>query len=386
VIDAKVMRLDAGPPTSRFVPATPTRLLDTRTGLGATAGRVPPGDAVTLQVTGRGGVPATATAVVLTVTEAEADPGYVTVWPTGGAKPVVSNLNTTRHGQTVAAQVVAPVGTDGRVDLFSSGGGQLVADLAGWYEPTDTAAAGRYIPLTPSRLVDTRTTARPAAGSTTDVAVAGRGGVPASGVAGVIVTVTSVDSSPGFLTVWPKGAARPTASNLNPGLEGQTIADHVTVPLGADGGISVYTSGGGHVLVDVVGWFTDASAPASTSGLFVPLPPNRRLDTRGPIGVATSGRRAASSTTLLSLGGNGGLPPAGVLGVVANVTAVDADPLYVTVWPAGPKPTVSNLNVTVGGDTVADLVTTPVTSVGDLRIATSGATHLLADVAGYYVA
>src|SRR5690606_13337358 len=101
---------------SEFISVVPARLLDTRPGeptidgLASGAGAVQPGGALSLQVTGRGGVPASGVdAVVLNVTVTEpTDAGYVTVWPTGEPRPTASNLNYTA-GQTVPNLVVAKV-------------------------------------------------------------------------------------------------------------------------------------------------------------------------------------------------------------------------------------------------------------------------------------
>ena len=112
------------------------------------------------------------------------------------------------------------------------------------------------------------------------------------------------------------------------------------MPLGPDGGIQLYTQSGTHLVVDVAGWFTDASAPERRSGLFVPVSLNRVMDTRFGL------RPAAGQTVTLSLAGAGGIP-AGVAAVVANVTATKAnDAGYVTVYPNGDAaPLASNLNV-----------------------------------------
>jgi hypothetical protein len=390
VVDAIVRRLDSGPPTSRFVPVTPTRIMDTRTGLGGE--KANGGEFRRLQVAGHGGVPATgASAVVLTMTAVDADPGYVTVWSSVGPQPTASNLNMTRAGQVVAAQVVVPIEPDGLISIFTSSSTHLLVDVAGWYEEADAAAAGRLVPVAPSRVLDTRIgigapPGRRGADTRVDLDLTGRGGVPATGASAVVLTLTGVGSSPGFLTVWPKGAAQPLASNLNVDHENQTMANHVMVPLGLDGDVSIYTSGGGHVLADVVGWITDPSAPSATSGLFVPLSPVRRLDSRGPIG-GSPGRRPAGSVTQLALGGTPGLPTSGVGAVVANVTAVEADPTYLTVWAGGSRqPLASNVNVSIAGDIVPNLVTTPAGPGASLQVFTEGATHLVADVAGWYLA
>ena len=115
------------------MPVSPTRLLDTRSGVGA-GGPVRAGGTVHLQVTGSV-VPAGAAAVVLNVTvTAPSKGGDVVAYRDGVAEPKVSNLNFTA-GQTIANLVVVQVGSDGKVALTNSSTGtiQLIADVSGYY-------------------------------------------------------------------------------------------------------------------------------------------------------------------------------------------------------------------------------------------------------------
>ncbi|MFM7535008.1 MAG: hypothetical protein ACKO91_04340, partial [Acidimicrobiales bacterium] len=84
-------------------------------------------------VAGVGGVPAGARAVVLNVTGVEASgDGFVTVWPCGAVRPKASNLNLVR-GQSAPNLVVAPVGTGGKVCVFTQSGAHLLADVSGYF-------------------------------------------------------------------------------------------------------------------------------------------------------------------------------------------------------------------------------------------------------------
>ena len=127
-----------------FASLAPTRLLDTRIGLGAPQAAVQPGATLRLQVAGRGGVPASgAGAVVLNVTVTQpGQGGYLTVYAGGAARPTASNLNFVA-AQTVPNLVVAPIGGDGTVALFNGSGStvQLIADVAG-YHLAGSAATG----------------------------------------------------------------------------------------------------------------------------------------------------------------------------------------------------------------------------------------------------
>jgi hypothetical protein len=246
-----------------YTPLQPTRLLDTRTGLGAPAGKMGLAVVVNLQVTGRGGVPLTGvSAVVLNVTVTEAEGrSFLAVYPSGDGRPLASNLNF-GAGDTVANLVVVKTGADGKVSLYNSGGSaHVIADVAGWFGDDASSPAGTYNPLTPARVLDTRTgNGAPQApvgpGSTLALRVTGRGGVPAAAVAAVVLNVTVTErDAVSYLTAWPGGTPRPLASNLNV-RPGQTVPNLVIVQVGADGTVGLYNNAGtAHVVADVAGWF-----------------------------------------------------------------------------------------------------------------------------------
>ena len=175
--------------------------------------------------------------------------------------PTASNDDgDTTRGATIANNVIAKIGVDGKVCLFTSESTHLLADVAGHFAPSDTYAA-----LVPGRLVDTRSGgstvdgaeqgAGPSpAGSVTEVQVAGRGGVPAGAVAAVLnVTVTDAQDA-GYVTVFPCGAPQPNASSLN-FVAGSTIPNGVIAKVGDGGKVCVYTSAGTHLIADVAGYF-----------------------------------------------------------------------------------------------------------------------------------
>ncbi|HWI05559.1 MAG TPA: hypothetical protein VNT52_17265, partial [Acidimicrobiales bacterium] len=125
-------------PGSVYYPANPARILDSRTGLGVPGGhqgQLGTASTIDVQVTGQGGVPANATSVVLNVTAADS-PGpdsYLTVYPTGTARPLASNLNFVA-GQTVPNLVIAKIGSGGRVTIYNNlGSTVVVADVQGWF-------------------------------------------------------------------------------------------------------------------------------------------------------------------------------------------------------------------------------------------------------------
>ena len=249
-----------------FTSLTPARILDTRTGVGLPVGKLGSGQTKTLQVTGAGGVPASnVSAVVLNVTVTDTNAvGYLTAYPSDAQRPVASNLNW-NAGATVANLVTVKLssGTSpGRVSLFQSGTGSanVIADVAGYYLGGGVPnQPGMYVPVTPARVLDTRTTSSPVPGLTSTILkILGQGGVPVSGVSSVVVNATVTDTnSPGYLTAFPGTNALPTASNLNWTGPNATVANLVTTLVGNDGTIKLYNGsfGSASVIADTAGYF-----------------------------------------------------------------------------------------------------------------------------------
>lgn len=370
-----------------FVALPPARLLDTR----ETAGTLGAGGQVDLTVLGRAGVPpAGVEAVALNVTGVDAAAaGFVTAWPTGRTRPTASVLNLEPADTRANLVIVAP-GAGGAVSLFSLAGADLVVDVAGYWAATDRAvSAGRFQALAPSRVLDTRlgigtpAGSRPA-GSTVSLPLAGRGGVPSIGASAVAVSLTATETQQdGFVTAYPSGSARPLASNLNLGAAG-TRANLVLVPLGPDGSISLYTHAGGHLVADVVGWFTGPTAAPATAGLFVPLPaPVRHLDSR--TGFGGMARIGSGETRQLRIGGQGWVPP-GASAVATNLTVVESRlPGFVTAWPSGQAwPTASNANMEWPGQ-IVPVATATRLGGGSMSVLASASSHLVVDVAGWFL-
>ena len=98
------------------------------------------------------------------------------------------------------------------------------------------------------------------AGSITELKVNGRGGVAADADAVVLnVTVTDPERA-GYLTVYPCGATRPLASNLNYDSVGQTISNTVIVKVGVGGKVCIFTSGSTHLIADTNGYVPAGSS------------------------------------------------------------------------------------------------------------------------------
>jgi hypothetical protein len=375
---------------SQYVGVSSYRLVDTR----ETGGKVAAGGVLTVPVTNRGPIPATGvTAAVLnvTVTQPEA-PGYTTVWPSGTPMTNTSSVNVDATDQTRAALVTVPVGADGAVKVFSERGSHVIADVVGYFKPARDNQ-GRLFTLTPSRLLDTRTglgqpndaPAKPGDGATVELTVAGRGGVPATGATAAVVNVTMTGTNaPGFVTVYAGDVAQPLASNLNASSAGETIANLAIVPIGAAGTVKLFTERGTELIVDVVGYFA-ADSLVTPKGLFVPVNPQRILDTRIGLG-ASQGSVGPGWSINTTIAGNGGVPATGVLAVAGTVTATESQASgFVTVYPTSDSlPTASTLNTVRAGQTIANSIILGLGTQGQLTLYSETGTHLLADVTGYF--
>jgi hypothetical protein len=375
-----------------FHPVTPYRVLDTRSGPTAVpAGKVPPNGVITVDVTGGpSGVPITGvSAVVLnaTVTDPTAA-SYLTVYPSGSARPLASNLNFAA-GQTVPNLVTVKVGLDGNLKVYNAAGStHVIFDVVGWYG--GATGGSRFNSLAPFRILDTRTSPQgtPArkmgAGGTITVDVTGVSGsmVPAIGVSAVVVNATVTDpTTAGYLTIYPSGAPRPLASNLNFNA-GQTVPNLVTVGVGVDGNVKVFNAAGQtHVIFDVVGWY------GASGDRFHPLTPSRILDTRTSPQSAPPGKVGSNADATVDATGISIVPLTLISSVVVNTTVTGPTaPSYLTVYPSGlSRPVASNLNFSAG-QTVPNLVIVKIgASDGNVKVYNAaGQTHVIFDAVGYF--
>jgi hypothetical protein len=255
-----------------FASMTPTRVLDTRSGVGAPADTVAAGATVHLDLAATVPVGATAAVLNVTVTQASAS-GYLTVYPYGQPRPGASNLNFVA-GRTRANLVAVPL-AGRKVDLYNASGGtvHLVADLAGFYGNAASGATATFVPIEPVRITDTRTgldvTINPPAplppryAATTWATFGPRACQPTCPRTFVLNVTATRSTANGYLTVYPYSPASPNppaASTLNFSAD-ETVPNAAVVSSGT-AGIGLYNASGGtvHVVVDEQGYFLPAGA------------------------------------------------------------------------------------------------------------------------------
>jgi hypothetical protein len=144
-------------------------------------------------------------------------------------------------------------------------GGLMTASAA-----VSSGERATFTPITPCRVMDTRPapdTRGPrstplVANDTHSIAVLGTNGdcagIPTDAT-GVVMNVTVVNpTSSSFLTVFPQGATRPTASSLNWGANQSATPNAVTVDVPASGQVSFFNLAGTvNVIADIVGYYVD---------------------------------------------------------------------------------------------------------------------------------
>ena len=116
-----------------FVGMSPTRVLDTRQGGGT---RFAPFETRTLNLSSA--VPAEASSVVINTTlDAAVGPTYLTIWPTGNARPVAS-VNNAIEGVTMPNSMIAKLGTNHSLDIYNERNAtQVIIDVVGYFVPAD---------------------------------------------------------------------------------------------------------------------------------------------------------------------------------------------------------------------------------------------------------
>jgi hypothetical protein len=181
------------------------------------------------------------------------------------------------------------------------------------------------------------------------------------------------------------------------------VPNRVIVPVGTGGSstgrVSIYNKDGwADYIVDVGGWFTDASDPGATGAKLTGVVPSRICDTRPGTSTPCSGTPLAANAVLnVMVAGHSGVPSMSGAGapkaVVVNVTVTqpsagsDQAPNFLTVFP-GPANSalllISDLNFTAG-ETVPNLVLVKLGSDGSINLAIhDGTTDVIVDVVGWY--
>ncbi len=366
-----------------FIPITPCRIADTRDAEGPFGGPEMPGGATREFAIPESvcNIPTTAAAYALNVTVVPSgELRYLSIWPSGQARPVVSTLNS--DGRIKANGAIVPAGTNGSVNVYVTDPTQVILDINGYFAPTGSSSGLQFFPLAPCRVVDTRGATGSlggpflSAGQSRDFPVLSSACHVPSTAQTYSLNLTVVPHEPlGFLAAWPAGQAQPPTSILN-AETGTPTSNAAILPSGGNGAVTVYATNDTDFVMDINGYF----APAATGGVnFYTLTPCRVIDTRSPAGSPPT-----SGVTAVNVTGSGCGTPATAQAYALNATVVPPGPLtYLTLWPDGEAmPVVSTLNADPGTIT-SNMAILPTTN-GSVDAFATNPTYLILDVSGYF--
>lgn len=295
---------------------------------------------------------AVAALVNITMVRPSASGAFVTAWEPRTFRPTTSNVNAA-GGDNVGNTSIVPLDESGRLMLYTSVTTDIVIDAAGFFfDESAAVSAGRFVTISPERLIDTRQ-APGEANEFTETAeglrvpVLGRLGVPTDAgevgaVAMVIAGINDEGSSGGYATAFPTGGAVPLASSVNVNGDDDVRANLAIVPVSSDGTIDVAVARVDNITLDIAGYFTGYAAPSGTLGRFHLSVPTREYDSREgdtPLGLGSTGTRTIEPTV-----------PDGASAIVQNITlAPSGGRGFVTAFPSEPRPTTSSINASGPG-------------------------------------
>ena len=255
--------LSNGTHSSAFYPVTPCRVADTRGATGTFGGPTVSANQVRdfpIPLSPCG-IPPAASAYSFNVTVVPEGPlPYLTLWPTGQARPTVSTLNSWT-GKVVANAAIVPVGDNESVSVFVKSPTDVILDASGYFAPPGNTGALLFYPVKPCRVADTREPAGPFGAPILPAATTRSFTIPASvcniptTAAAYSLNVTVVPEGPlSYLTAWPTGAPRPVVSTLN-SFEGNTVANAAIIPAGVGGAVTIFVTNPTQVILDINGYF-----------------------------------------------------------------------------------------------------------------------------------
>ena len=145
----------------QFVPITPCRLLDTRSGSPIPGGTYQTFDLPALAQNNGCADLSSALAYSLNVTLVPQNHpvSYLTIWPAGLAQPVTSTMNSL-DGRVKANAAIVPAGVSAGVNVDFTNTTNLLLDIDGYFTAPSSSTL-KFYPLTPCRVADTRSSNYP---------------------------------------------------------------------------------------------------------------------------------------------------------------------------------------------------------------------------------
>lgn len=368
-VGAGVESVTAAVNTTAFTVLTPTRAINA-----AGAARLKPGQVQYMTVAGRNGVPTNAVAAIVNVT-LDGVAGATRVWanPTGGAFSYLP-VAVARPGQRTTQSATLKLGANGQIEFRADQAVDLYVDVLGYYVPTASSRAGRYATTTPVVVAD----GAAVAGGRISLTLPST--VPTD-VSAVVLDLTAHGSS---VNGWWKFGSS-VGAFVVPANVGAIAFNQVVLPV-TSRNLSFVADVAGKLKVEVIGWYTNASAMSSSDGLFVPVDRSLVLDTESNpnpngTGVALHDRWTAEVSPLVpSLGAFS------ASSAVVNVVAINTHGGgAVSTYPAGSGPAAGSRMIAAGaGEIWARQVHVPNARRG-VALSADGGGDFAMEVAGVFV-
>ena len=370
------------------------RLLDTRgpgtvDGKFAGGGALSDGGTLLVQIAGRGGVPSDAHSAMLSIVAVDAlGSGHITLWPCESTTDPIPNTSVLNFntGWTRANGVMAALGETGAVCLFAFRSTHVILDVQAY------SNSPNLVTIEPVRIADSRSFGT---GMFADGEVRRYDISPlVDDSPAVFVNITSVaNRGGGFATIWPCDTLAnpmPNSSILN-FLSGEAVANNTLTGL-IDGGFCVYSSAEVHIVIDLMGYLTTASADVE------PITPYRLTDTRTDStsypssfgGWERHHRFEPGETRMFRTSGAdtvAGMSPIpdSVDAVIANYTVISpSESAHITVWPCespfDARPNTSTLNYSTEWSATPSNSLQKLSTRGSLCVYSYGAIDLIIDI------
>ena len=335
---------------------------------------------MTARVTARIGRIGTGAALALALATTTAAPGQAartTTEQTAAAVPASAAVAMPRPVQMLRGSQAVTGRAGAALSPASAAQARAQVQAAAALSRTD------FTPVTPARVIDTRTglgtpTAKIGPGRTITVTLTGRGGVPTTGVTGVALALTTLNSTASaFLTVYPAGATRPFTRSVNTAA-GLNVTEQTIAKVSASGQVTIFNaSGSTDVIAYVHGWY--GTAPSVHA-----LTPAPLLDTRSGVGAPAKGPLPTGGVAVVQVTGRGGVPATGATGVVVNLTGLGSTTSgTMALFPTGTTPGLGSVVLNPAGP-VSNLVHVQLGTGGRVTLINNAATaHALVDVVAW---
>lgn len=406
---AYTLTIDPNPGLVFYPLAQPVRLLDTRNGAIACFQPNAPILGGTERTQAAWGtcngqlIPNSARAITGNITPVNSGGGFLTLFPSNAARPLVASSNYSPNEVVNNVFTVGLGNVDGAFKIYAHNTTEVVVDVTGYYAPP-TPSGLYFHPLPhPVRLLETRV-GQPvgcflpnapilAGGTRTQQARGVCDGVTIPNSALAVVGNATVVSPQGvgFITLYPSNAAQPLVASGNY-LANDIINTPFTVGLSPGGSFNIFTQATTDIVVDLLGYYSADSIDVNGVGLFfTPLAhPVRLLETRvgQPVGCFLPNAPITGNTefTQPARGTCDGLTvPVTALGIVGNATVVNPIGGFLTLWPSGAvRPLVASSNFNFGQIVNRHFTVGLGNGDGAFKIYASNTTDLVIDVSGFF--